>query len=187
MFVPGVLWSMQIYGKAVTKHRADLWVRFCGFFKSRRGLYPSPAGKSPRPQTKEQMTRRQQAAVQSGRLPLHFEASACASTQVLRHDTSGGTSINRADRQLFWLSFQRSWATLREGKAREQQPDHSHWQLADFGKDGNGCRHHSVRKPSPRFRNTSRPWNKGRLLVQKRLLQPKQAWVIRPRLELAKT
>ncbi|ART99426.1 tyrosine-type recombinase/integrase [Yoonia vestfoldensis] len=37
----------------------------------------------------------------------------------------------------------------------------------------------------PAVKSKCRPWNKGRLIGQKRLLLPKQVWAIRARLELA--
>jgi hypothetical protein len=37
----------------------------------------------------------------------------------------------------------------------------------------------------PAIRSKKTPWNKGRLIGQKRPLQPKQVWSIRARLEFA--
>src|SRR3954452_25502151 len=41
--------------------------------------------------------------------------------------------------------------------------------------------------PSPIVKNRPQPWNKGLLVGQKKLLEPKHAWSIRVRLEIARS
>lgn len=171
----------------MTEYRADLWVRFCGFFKSRRGLYPSTAGKSPRPQTKEQMTRRQQRQIRvvgsccilKPRHVLHrkFFVTTPQVVPVLIELIGSSSGFHFSDHGRLCA----------KGRHASSNQTTAIGTLPIFGKDGNGCRLHNVQKPSSRFRNTLRPWNKGRLLVKKRPLQPKQARAIHPRLELART
>lgn len=54
-----------------------------------------------------------------------------------------------------------------------------------FGTEGNGRRPKMSKTLLPVVTTRRSPWNKGRLVGQKRPLQPKQVWAIRARLELA--
>ncbi len=54
-----------------------------------------------------------------------------------------------------------------------------------FGTEGNGRRPKTSKTLLPVVTTRRPPWNKGRLIGQKRPLQPKQVWAIRARLELA--
>jgi integrase len=73
----------------------------------------------------------------------------------------------------------------READIRPNRVESARWRGADAWCGRAGWRPHHVQYPASSNRPQRPPWNKGRLIGQKRPLLPRQVWAIRARLELA--